>query len=126
MPAVVSQATRAMFMRALLNHSEHGLADIRRDANVRRPCGFEQPMPLPSGNSGKNGVNEIESSWMIVRASGPNHIYVHAAELIEGRLPRGTRGSKGRHHPGRCGCCAAHNNIAHDMARSSWCPPGHL
>ena len=41
MPAVVAQATRTMFMRAPLNHSEHGLTDLRRGMKMhvgRRPA----------------------------------------------------------------------------------------
>ena len=55
-----------------------------------------------------------------------NKGYVHALALSAGRLLGRARRSKGQHHLGRCGCCAAHTTMAHDMARSSWCPTGHL
>jgi hypothetical protein len=43
MPAVVSHANRAMFMRAPAQSQRARIGpDIRRDANVRRRCGFER------------------------------------------------------------------------------------
>ena len=48
-----------------------------------------------------------------------NEGYVQADALGACRLLRRTRGSKSQHHLGRCGCCAAHTTMAHDMARSS-------
>ena len=53
--------------------------------------------------------------------------HVHAAQLTGGFRLRIMRDrSEILTHSGKCGCRAAHASMAHEMARSSCCPGGHV
>ena len=100
-----------------------------RSGAIREPTHGRKEIahPLCRATLNPSAGSKVSRTAQIVRLNrAPNKGYVHPRALGAGRLLGRARGSKGQHHLGRCGCCAAHTNMAHDMARSSWCPTGHL
>ena len=99
---------------------------VRSNKTARGRHEIARPLRRKRENSSAGSKASRTAQIVRLGRTGALQGYVHANALGAGRLLRSIRGSKAQHHLGRCGCCAAHTNMAHDMARSSWCPTGHL